>query len=47
MEDDLNFILMEDELTLKMEDDLNFFVNGRRPQFVEWKKTSILFMNGR
>ena len=31
-----------------MEDDLNFFVNGRRPQFFgKWKKTSIFFVNGR
>ena len=29
-----------------MEDDLNFFENGRRPQFFKWKKTSF-FLNGR
>ena len=34
MEDDLNFT--------KTEDDLNFFINGRRPQFFQkWKTTSI------
>ena len=32
---------------LKMEDDLNIFENGRRPQyFWKWKTTSI-FLNGR
>ena len=60
MEDDLTFWLMEDDLSfgkLKMEDDLNFFGNGRRPKknckwkttshFCKWKTTSIFLVNGR
>ena len=35
----------EDLIFLQMEDDLNFFTNGRRPQFFDkWKTTSILLM---
>ena len=35
MEDDLNFY--------NIEDDLNFFLNGRRPQNFKVKTTSIIF----
>jgi hypothetical protein len=33
---------------LELEDDLNSWANGRRPQFFgKWKTTSILWQNGR
>ena len=45
MEDDLTFLSKwkTTSIFLKMEDDLNFFENGRRPQFFwKWKTTYIV-----
>ena len=46
MEDNLNCFENKDNLIfLKMEDDLNIFVNGRQPQLVfKWKMASIFLI---
>jgi hypothetical protein len=45
MEDNLNFLVIwkKTQILRKMEDDLNFELNGRRPEFKgKWKMTSLL-----